>query len=78
MSEWISVKDQMPSDNQMVIGYTPVDGRMFVGFYRTFHYSHIDKPLGYWYIGTAMRSTKRMTKKVTHWMSLPSSPKEEN
>lgn len=75
MDEWISVGERMPNNEQMVIGYTPCDGYMFVGFYReckvgNYNFSH-------WYIITSMRSTKKITKKVTHWMPLPQPPKHE-
>lgn len=75
MSEWISVEDKMPPNNQMVIGYTPCDGFMFVGFYRAEKHHTYD--WSNWYIITAMRSTKIVKKKVTHWMPLPEPPKEE-
>ena len=74
-SQWISIEDRLPPDNQMVIGYTPVDGYMFVGFHRTFNYPWNEVQTGCWYIITAMRSTKTMPKKVTHWMRLPEPPK---
>lgn len=66
-NEWISVKDRLPERKQMVLGYTPCDGFMFVGIYNG---------VG-WNIITAMRSTKCMTKTVTHWMQLPEPPKGE-
>jgi hypothetical protein len=71
---WISVKDRLPENELTVIGYTPVDGYMFIGFHKT------EVAFGYdwssWYIITSMRSTKKITKKVTHWMPLPEPPKE--
>lgn len=73
--EWISVKDRMPRNEEMVVCYTPCDGYMFVGFHRTYVSAHYDWSA--WYIITAMRSTKKITKKVTHWMRLPKPPKEE-
>ena len=71
-SEWISVDERLPHSQQMVIGYTPCDGYMFVGFYQK-----VDSPYwkSYWSVITAMRSTKKITKKVTHWMPLPEPPK---
>ena len=75
VGKWISVDDRMPENELMVIGYTPVDGYMFIGFHRTHvstYYEWSD-----WYIITSMRSTKKITKKVTHWMPLPEPPKEE-
>lgn len=72
VGEWISVDERLPHSQQMVIGYTPCDGYMFVGFYQK-----VDSPYwkSYWNVITAMRSTKKMTKKVTHWMPLPEPPK---
>ena len=72
MSDWISVKDKLPDSKQIVLGYTPADGFMFVGFLER------SKVPNYtwerWRIITAMRSTKKITKKVTHWMPLPEAP----
>jgi len=73
---WISVKDKMPDNEQLVLAYTPVDGYMFVGFQRTYHWSGGD--YFYWYIVTARRSTKQITKRVTHWMPLPIKPLEDD
>ncbi len=72
--EWISVKDRLPHSQQMVVGYTPCDGYMFVGFYQK-----VESPYykSYWNIITSMRSTRKMTKKVTHWMPLPAPPTEK-
>ena len=73
---WVSVKDRLPENEEMVVCYTPCDGYMFIGFHRT----HVSANYNWsaWYIITAMRSTKKITKKVTHWMPLPKPPKEEN
>jgi len=30
MGEWISVKDRLPIDNQLVLGYTPRYGIIFI------------------------------------------------
>ena len=73
MNEWISVKDRLPDENLMVLGYTPCDGYMFVGFRETSIFGNNE-----WYIITAMRSTKTMRKKVTHWMPLPELPTEDD
>lgn len=69
---WISVDEKLPESQQMVLGYTPCDGYVFVGFYQK-----VDSPYwkSYWNIITAMRSTRKITKKVTHWMPLPEPPK---
>lgn len=71
-SEWISVDERLPRSQQMVLCYTPCDGYIFVGYYQK-----VDSPYwkSYWNIITAMRSTKKITKKVTHWMPLPEPPK---
>lgn len=69
---WISVTERLPEDEKMVIGFTPCDGFMFVGYHVTSFYR--DRDFSYWNIVTAMRSTKKMTKKVTHWMPLPEPP----
>lgn len=70
---WIPVTERLPENDAMVIGYTPCDGFMFVGYY------HEENKYDWrqWYIVTAMRSTKVITKKVTHWMPLPEPPKGE-
>lgn len=73
MDNWISVKDKLPLNNKIVLGYTPVDDYMFVGFYKEYNWR--DEKHGKWYIITAMRSTRVMKKKVTHWMELPNKPK---
>ncbi len=73
--KWIPVTERMPEDHAMVIGFTPRDGYMFVGFHVTSKHDGYD--FSYWSLVTAMRSTQRMTKKVTHWMPLPEKPKGE-
>lgn len=71
MIEWISMEDRLPPVDEMVIGYIPVDGRMFVGLYKTYKHSWMETPIGYWLILTAEGSTEQITKKVTHWIPLP-------
>ena len=73
--KWFSVEDELPEDHRMVLCYTPVDGYICVGFYRTYDWA--GKKVTKWNIVTAMRSTKTLTKKVTHWMPLPEPPKED-
>lgn len=73
VQEWISVDERLPENDVMVIGYTPCDGFMFVGYYH--EEKKYDRKV--WRIITAMRSTKVITKKVTHWMPLPHPPKGE-
>lgn len=70
-NNWISVEERFPPEGQMVLGYTSCDGVIFVGFYRKNTSSHYRSS---WYIATAMCSTKKMPKKVTHWMPLPDPP----
>ena len=71
---WIPATERLPEENQLVIGFTPVDGYMFVGYY--FSYMWGGKTETQWRIITSMRSTKDVTKRVTHWMPLPQPPKE--
>ena len=73
VQEWIPVDDRLPENDVMVIGFTPCDGFMFVGYY------HEEPKYDWkaWMIITAMRSTKVMKKKVTHWLPLPHPPKGE-
>ena len=78
MGEWISVKDGLPIDNQMVLGYTPCDGIIFIGFYRKdpMNDRYPRAKRREWYIVTSMRSTQKVTKRVTHWMPLPERPED--
>ena len=73
VQEWIPVTERLPENDVVVIGYTPCDGFMFVGYYH--EEPKYDRKQ--WKIVTAMRSTKVMKKKVTHWMPLPQPPKGE-
>lgn len=65
--KWISVSEQLPTINETVLAICN-DGRMFVGFYTTWRS---------WYIWTAKKSTKTISRTVTHWMPLPEPPTEE-
>lgn len=71
LTGWVSVKERLPDVGKICLFYTPCDGFMGIGFYDgRDDYQHRDK----WKIITAMRSTKILTKKVTHWMPLPEPP----
>ena len=79
-NEWISVKERLPEARsyphpeieKAVLIYTPVDGYVHIGWYAGKDYRGRDK----WNTLSAMRSYQVCTKKVTHWMPLPESPKE--
>lgn len=73
--KWISVEEQLPENGRIVIGFTPCDGYMFVGYYRESQLAECK--WSQWEIITAMRSSRKVTKKVTHWMPLPPSPRGE-
>ena len=71
LTGWVSVEERLPDVGEICLFYTPCDGFMGIGFYDgRDDYQHKDK----WKIITAMRSTKILTKKVTHWMPLPAPP----
>ena len=72
MSEWTSVKDRMPEEETDVLALCR-DRKCFVGY--------ICKPRWNgkinWVIWTAMKSTRIVNRKVTHWMPLPEAPEED-
>ena len=76
MGEWISVKDRLPIDKQVVLGYTSIDGCIFVVFYckDPMNERYPRAKRRELYIFTSMRSTQKVTKRVTHWMPLPDPP----
>lgn len=76
MTEWISVQDRLPEDGQRVLGYTPIDGYIFVGFYQKdpMNEKYPGLHRKEWYLITSMRSTQKVTKRVTHWMPIPPPP----
>lgn len=75
LPKWIPVTERLPEEGEIVLGYTPCDGYMFVG--KCYTYKFGNETDVNWQIITAMRSTRTMKKKVTHWMPLPEPPKEE-
>lgn len=64
---WISVKDRLPDEFKTVLALCR-DGGMFVGRLTSWHR---------WEIFTAMKSTKVVSRTVTHWMPLPALPVEK-
>ena len=79
MNEWISVDDRLPDDGQIVLGYTPRDGNIFVGYHKkdpaNEHFRYREKcHFKEWFLVTSMRSTQKVTKRVTHWMPFPTPP----
>lgn len=70
--EWFNAEERLPRERQMCLLYTPVDGYVCVGFYDWADSWNGKKK---WKLITAMRSTQTLTKKVTHWMPLPETPK---
>ncbi len=64
MNNWISVKDRLPKDFETVLAFCK-DGGMFVGRRTSW-----DR----WEIWTAMKSTRIVSRTVTHWQPLPESP----
>ena len=69
-SEWISVEDKLPEDLETVLALCK-DGGMFVGRYARYI------SCGKWEIWTAMKSTRTVSRRVTHWMPLPPPPTEK-
>lgn len=70
-NKWISVEKELPREKRMCLIYTPCDGFMCVGFYDGHdNWQNKDR----WMIITALRSTRTLTKKVSHWMPLPEPP----
>ena len=67
VQEWISVKDRLPRTNVGVLVYAPRLKNIFEAFYR------VD---GKWEI-FSYRAGEILNDKVTHWMHLPESPKED-
>lgn len=61
MSEWISVKDRLPEDNQRAIVYRPEMSESDVGA--------VSVQFGW--------NCKRKKTDITHWMPLPEPPKED-
>lgn len=73
--DWISVEDKLPEKMKKCLLYTPCDDYICVGFYDgNDNWQKRDK----WKIVTAMRSTKTLTKKVSHWMPLPETPDKKD
>lgn len=69
-ARWIPTSKQMPPDEKFVIGYTPVDKSMFIGYHREDRQS----TKGKWICLGPMGAPRIVTKKVTHWMRCPEMP----
>jgi hypothetical protein len=69
MSEWISVKDQLPEDNLEVLFFQPEYDGCFIG-YKAAEGSYVDPE------GNGL-SVDNIQKYCTHWRVLPELPKEE-
>lgn len=67
MAEWISVKDRLPEENEIVLCWRNKDG-CFVGQY-------VESTTKDWYGFVAVGG--RVAVGVTHWMPLPPPPKGE-
>ena len=67
VQEWISVEDRLPRTNVGVLVYAPRLKNIFEAFYRAD---------GKWEI-FSYRAGEILNDKVTHWMPLPESPKED-
>lgn len=68
--KWIPTSKQMPPDEKFVIGYTPVDNNMFIGY----HSEDWRDPKCKWICLGPMGAPRIVTKKVTHWMWCPEVP----
>lgn len=68
--EWIPTSEKMPPDEKFVIGFTPVDKGMFIGYHR----EDWRDPKGKWICLGPMGAPRIVTKKVTHWMWCPEMP----
>lgn len=70
--QWISIKDQLPDDNNLKVIRYSCDGK------------HVGIALSRWYIPSNMNEDRwcfefssTQGAKVTHWMPLPKPPKED-
>ena len=68
--KWIPTSEQMPPDKKFVIGFTPVDKNMFIGYHR----EDWRDPKGKWICFGPMGAPKIVTKKITYWMFCPEMP----
>lgn len=72
MPEWISAKDRLPEKEADVLALCR-DRKCFVGYICESSWNGKIN----WVIWTAMKSTRIVSRKVTHWMPLPVPPKED-
>lgn len=66
MSEWISVKDKLPNDQQRVLAWFADCANILLWFAN----NEFDEIMTDCY----RNNTKHLTDSVTHWMTLPSPP----
>lgn len=68
---WISVRDKMPKENELVLAFSPTDNSMYVAYAQKWYRNDKIK----WYLKSAMGTTKYcINKKITHWAYLPNIP----
>lgn len=65
MSEWINVKDRLPSSRQSVVFYAQDREEVFAGIFNSDKKRFEDNIEGWWCEG-----------EITHWMPLPEAPKD--
>ena len=68
---WISVRKEMPKENQLVLAFSPTDNSMYVAYAQKWYRNDKIK----WYLKSATGTTKYcINKKITHWAYLPNIP----
>ena len=68
---WISVRDEMPKENELVLAFSPTDNSMYVAYTQKWYYNDKIK----WYLKSATGTTRYcINKKITHWAYLPNIP----